>query len=50
MSIPGFDSAQYAYDNAEPANTDEEADDSPECGGCSPAYRNACVHCSDYDG
>lgn len=45
MTIPGFDSAQHAYDNAEPDNTDEEADDTPECGGCSPAYRNACIHC-----
>lgn len=42
--IPGFDSAQAAYDNAEP-NTDEQADDAPECGGCHPAYRNACIHC-----
>lgn len=25
MSIPGFDSAQAAYDNAEPENTDAEA-------------------------
>ena len=50
MNITGFESAQAAYDNAEPDNTDEEADNTPECGGCSPAYRNACPHCSDYDG
>lgn len=48
--IPGLASRQAAYDAAEPENTDEEADDSPECGGCSPAYRNACPHCSGYDG
>ena len=41
--IPGFDSAQHAYDTAEPDNTDEA--DGPECGGCHPSYRNACIHC-----
>ena len=49
MSIPGFASAQAAYDNAEPNNRDAEADDTPECGGCSPAYRNASVHCGPTD-
>lgn len=37
MSIPGFDSAQYAYDNAEPDNTDV-------CEGCED---NLCDVCAD---
>ena len=45
MSVPGFASRQDAYEAAEPDNTDEEADDTPECGGCHPSYRNACIHC-----
>ena len=48
MSIPGFDSTQAAYDAAEPDNTDAEAD-TPECGGCHPSYRNACIHCGPTD-
>ena len=46
----GFEYAQAIHDNLAEPDTDAEGDDTPECGGCSPAYRNACVHCSGYDG
>lgn len=35
MTIPGFDSAQHAYDNAEPDNTDI-------CEGCADNDFDAC--------
>ena len=43
--IPGFASAQAAYDAAEPDNGDEEAD-TPIC----TCRRRDCYDCADYSG
>ena len=45
MSVPGFPSAQAAYDDAEPANTDAEAEE-PTC----TCRRRDCYDCADYSG
>lgn len=48
MSIPGFDSAQHAYDNAEPDDDVCAGCEDEDCGACDGECCDSC-HGGDYE-